>query len=94
MRLSAVPPPGMTPQGMTPAMSVSGQSGITPGRTPMRDKLNINQMDEFEDGAFEQVAITCWSSIAYWLIVNRLNAKSSSSLCIPLLMKRKCLYRN
>lgn len=24
-------------------------------RTPMRDKLNINQMDDFESGAFEQV---------------------------------------
>ncbi|KAK3089147.1 hypothetical protein FSP39_001265 [Pinctada imbricata] len=36
---------GMTPRGMTPRMGVAGQ---TPLRTPMRDKLNINQEDGFE----------------------------------------------
>jgi len=44
---------GMTPAGMTPLPN--GQSGETPLRTPMRDKLNINQMEDFESGTFEQV---------------------------------------
>lgn len=44
----------MTPQGMTPMQN--GQSGVTPLRTPMRDKLNINQSDDFESGSFEQVS--------------------------------------
>ena len=38
-------PQGMTPRGMTPRMGVAGQ---TPLRTPVRDKLNINQEDGFE----------------------------------------------
>ncbi|XP_052808929.1 cell division cycle 5-like protein isoform X2 [Mya arenaria] len=45
---------GMTPHGMTPLVGQNGQPGLTPGRTPMRDKLNINQMDDFEGGTFEQ----------------------------------------
>lgn len=36
----------------------NGASGVTPMRTPMRDKLNINQMDDFESGSFEQVCAT------------------------------------
>lgn len=45
---------GMTPHGMTPMMSQQGSVGMTPGRTPMRDKLNINQGEDFESGSFEQ----------------------------------------
>lgn len=36
---------GMTPRGMTPRMGVAGQ---TPLRTPARDKLNINQEEDFD----------------------------------------------
>lgn len=49
---------GMTPHGMTPIQN-GAQPGLTPGRTPMRDKLNINQSDEFE--SFEQVSFLCLS---------------------------------
>lgn len=44
---------GTTPHGMTPINIPSGPTGITPMHTPMRDKLNINQADDFEMGAFE-----------------------------------------
>ncbi|XP_060551869.1 cell division cycle 5-like protein [Ruditapes philippinarum] len=45
---------GMTPHGLTPMITQNGQLGVTPLRTPMRDKLNINQGDDFESGSFEQ----------------------------------------
>jgi hypothetical protein len=45
----------MTPHGMTPMITQNGQLGVTPLRTPMRDKLNINQGDDFESGSFKQV---------------------------------------
>lgn len=45
---------GMTPHGMTPMLTQGGQVGLTPGRTPMRDKLNINQSDDFEGRGFDQ----------------------------------------
>lgn len=35
----------MTPRGMTPKMVVAGQTPLT---TPMRDKLNINQDEDFD----------------------------------------------
>lgn len=43
----------MTPQaggGMTPRGAVT--PGLTPGRTPLRDKLNINSEDQLADPAF------------------------------------------
>lgn len=44
---------GMTPQGggaMTPRGAVT--PGLTPGRTPLRDKLNINSEEQLADPAF------------------------------------------
>ena len=49
----------MTPRGMTPRMGVAGQ---TPLRTPARDKLNINQEEDFDAPTSDrlyQVAINC-----------------------------------
>lgn len=43
----------MTPQaggGMTPRGAAT--PGLTPGRTPLRDKLNINTEDQLADPAF------------------------------------------
>lgn len=43
----------MTPQaggGVTPRGAVT--PGLTPGRTPLRDKLNINSEDQLTDPAF------------------------------------------
>lgn len=44
---------GMTPQaggGITPRGAAT--PGLTPGRTPLRDKLNINTEDQLADPAF------------------------------------------
>lgn len=44
---------GMTPQaggGMTPRGAVT--PGLTPGRTPLRDKLNINSEEQLADPAY------------------------------------------
>lgn len=44
---------GMTPQagvGMTPRGAAT--PGLTPGRTPLRDKLNINSEEQLADPAF------------------------------------------
>ena len=41
----------MTPRGMTP---MRGGPGATPGQTPLRDKLNINQGDGFDPGSFDK----------------------------------------
>ena len=38
---------------MTPRMS-GGLLGQTPGKTPIRDKLNINAEDEMEDAAYSK----------------------------------------
>ncbi|KAL3882692.1 hypothetical protein ACJMK2_029005 [Sinanodonta woodiana] len=47
---------GMTPKGgMTPQQQLAiGPPGQTPLRTPIRDKLNINQIEDFEGGAYHQ----------------------------------------
>ena len=51
---------GLTPRGMTPMITQNGQpTGQTPLRTPVRDKLNINQPDDMDPSMyenFEQVA--------------------------------------
>lgn len=52
------PVPGQSQDGMTPqagvAMTPRGAAtpGLTPGRTPLRDKLNINTEDQLADPAF------------------------------------------
>ena len=48
----------MTPQGgMTP--KVAGTPGLTPARTPLRDKLNINTEEQLADPAFAKHLVTC-----------------------------------
>lgn len=52
------PAPGQSQDGMTPqaggGMTPRGVAtpGLTPGRTPLRDKLNINTEDQLADPAF------------------------------------------
>ena len=53
---------------MTPMITQNGQpipTGQTPLRTPVRDKLNINQPDDMDPGmyeSFEQVRKQTWKS--------------------------------
>lgn len=49
---------GMTPGARTPAIMGSGGMGQTPLRTPVRDKLNINQADDFDSASFDGVTPT------------------------------------
>lgn len=45
---------GLTPRGMTPMITQNGQpTGQTPLRTPVRDKLNINQPDDMDPSMYE-----------------------------------------
>ena len=45
---------GLTPRGMTPMITQNGQpTGQTPLRTPVRDKLNINQPEDMDPAMFE-----------------------------------------
>lgn len=45
---------GLTPRGMTPMITQNGQpTGQTPLRTPVRDKLNINQPDDMDPSLYE-----------------------------------------
>uniref|UniRef100_A0A3Q2VT78 Cell division cycle 5-like protein n=1 Tax=Haplochromis burtoni TaxID=8153 RepID=A0A3Q2VT78_HAPBU len=49
---------GMTPQvggAMTPR--VGGTPGLTPGRTPLRDKLNINTEEQLADPAYQRESL-------------------------------------
>ncbi|XP_054879331.1 cell division cycle 5-like protein [Poeciliopsis prolifica] len=49
------PGPGQASDGMTPVaggMTPRGTPGLTPARTPLRDKLNINTEDQLADPAF------------------------------------------
>lgn len=52
------PGPGQGSDGMTPQVGgvmtprVGGTPGLTPGRTPLRDKLNINTEEQLADPAY------------------------------------------
>ncbi|XP_041352157.1 cell division cycle 5-like protein [Gigantopelta aegis] len=50
-------PSSMTDGGLTPRMGMTprqGAGGMTPQQTPIRDKLNINQMDEDDSQQFDK----------------------------------------
>lgn len=45
----------MTPQG---ALTPKGPGTVTPGRTPLRDKLNINTEEQLADPAYARHMVT------------------------------------
>lgn len=58
------PGPGQAQEGMTPQAGgaltprVAGTPGLTPGRTPLRDKLNINPEEQLTDPAYAKHAVS------------------------------------
>lgn len=58
------PGPGQGQEGMTPQVGgaltprAAGTPGLTPGRTPLRDKLNINPEEQLSDPAFAKHAVS------------------------------------
>jgi hypothetical protein len=49
----------MTPQGaLTPKGPGTVTPGVTPGRTPLRDKLNINSEEQLADPAYARHLVT------------------------------------
>uniref|UniRef100_A0A3Q4MIY1 Cell division cycle 5-like protein n=1 Tax=Neolamprologus brichardi TaxID=32507 RepID=A0A3Q4MIY1_NEOBR len=57
------PGPGQGSDGMTPQVGgamtprVGGTPGLTPGRTPLRDKLNINTEEQLADPAYQRESL-------------------------------------
>ncbi len=75
---------GMTPQaggGMTPRGAVT--PGLTPSRTPLRDKLNINSEEQLADPAYAKHMVNTHSLYTCDAVNTQLTSEYMESFLVP-----------